>query len=270
MNTKDLLEFETFRELLSKNKYSSDATSCYFKIQCQFTDHHTDLVFDFEELLNEMHDDIDLQFVITLESENDDFVLRNWDLDPTVRLDVITGIKENPNLDAEEELREYLTTEEAILMAKNDSLVSEFYSDFEKLEIAFNIKVYESFIHEELHELGILNYELEWLNRENAVENLMDKIFETADVNNWRLKGSSNGYLVIEFNFLTPEIIEEVSSIIKEAKKEDYKYYQSIEAYDYLYDEIIGDLNDLKEKTLDEDKFSKINNLLNELTIKSR
>ena len=95
---------------------------------------------------------------------------------------------------------------------------SEFYSEYSENTFAFNIKVYESFIHEELLAFGLVNEEQEWDQRTQAVEQLVEEIEDAISpfsLEKTHQAGRSSGYLVLTFDDINLETAKKVCEIIE-------------------------------------------------------
>lgn len=245
----DLFSFENFE----------DFVSCYYT---ELTD-ETEL---FKDFLNESI--ITFAFCI---DEDDEYEFYNYQLDPKLRLKLVSGSLLHYEIDAYLiEIFEEIVT---INYALEQKIVSEFYSDFESNEIAFNIKCYEEFLNEDLKVLGFYGndddsiYNSEYYNREDALEIFSDDLCNHLElkVESQGCAGKSGGYLVLKFLELNIKSLEKVISLIEDALIDFPSYYQKLENLDE--DEVAEFISELDEEELDEEQKEVYEKLKLEITV---
>jgi len=274
MNLDSIKEYEGLKEFLKENTYSSKWIEGYVEMQPFFYDEISNAYYNLEEMEETEMDELDdLTFCMSFEHQDQEYFLENW-LNSPDRVRIMLNVMSNPNEDVQEILLEFFTQEAAMKTADDHKLVNEFYSDYERNQVAFDIKVYEDFVHPDLLAWEILSYDEEGQNRSHAIHSLIEEIendeeLNDLDVYNWEIEGKSGGYLVLEFGNITPKEMEKIIEIIEKAKENNWKEYQSLEYYRDIWDDIIDRLEELKEYAEEED-VEKMEKMLNEINEKRK
>lgn len=274
MNLESVKEYEGLKEFLKENTYSSKWVEGYVGMEPFFYDEISDAYFNLEEVEEIEVDELDdLMFCMAFEHQDQEYFLENW-LNSPDRVRIMLNVMSNPNEDVQELLLEFFTQEEAMKTASDHTLANDFYSNYEQNFVAFDIKVYEDFVHPDLLAWEILSYDEEGQNRSHAIDSLMEELqnhdeLSNVDILSWTIEGKGGGYLVIEFGDIMPKEMKKVIEVIEHAKETYWKDYQSLEYYRDMWDDIIDRLEELKDYAEEED-VEKMEKMLNEISEKRK
>lgn len=277
MNLKQIEHYDSYQSFLNEGTYESEH---------DYEENNIRFLFETGNDLTQ-YDSNDIDFLIEneeklfpwfqVETNGTWDEIFNWKMTPKQKMKIVTGVVKNPNGQLEDDLINYFEKEEALLTADYLDNSCSHYSDYENNKFAFNIKVYDSFVNEELYELGVLNDDDEWRHRNDAIESLVDDIEnnsllieEGIEILNWHREGRSGGYLVLTLDDATVKALEKIDEIITEAKKESPIFHQSIDRYEG-YDFVIETLEEKREEAIeekDQEKVKNIEKLLKEVDIK--
>ena len=248
MHVSEISDYPSFQQFLKEGIFNSPVTLRFLETNTIFqSNEDPDLSWNVDDLKEEFKDLCNLSVVFTIQDDDDSYEFSDWSKKNSLRLKVITGHLPNPNTLAQDKLNEFFNHEESIRIASTLPNVSTHYSDFESNTIAFNIKVHEMFAHEGLYELKLISEYEESDNRRSAIEDLIDFIADETNFAYSEQRGSSGGYLCFKYDSLTPKEIHQVHQIIEEATASSYKYYQTLDAYDYRLSDIVAELEEMHD-----------------------
>lgn len=261
-NFSDNKLFKSFilEEIIKSDSFSSSVSEYYAELHVKLYDEMNDELLDFHELeeLEDQDPPIDVVFDLYYEYEDNDYSYEifNWQKDPGKRISFLTGAEKHDNFYVEEHLLDVLTIEEAYLSTDSLSEFNAHYSTFSNNEFAFDIKVYEDFAHPKLLDLKVLSYDDEGENRSHEIRSFVEDLQEYPELGetkvvDWSIDGKGGGYLILQLSKPTSESLLKINEMVKKAKETSFKHYQTLEAYEYMYDFILFNLKEKLEEVQD-------------------
>lgn len=245
MDLSKIWNYHSFQEFARRGEFTSVHSDEFLKLNLLFVDNGSSTDYVTLEDLKEDYITLDNLQVYYVEEEAFEFT--NWILDHSIRLKVITGVRPNPNLEAQERMIEFFNREEVFEIASKTTPVSNHYSDFENNRIAFNIKVHELFVHDTLYKLDLISYFQENENRKEALQSLIDDMCHQIDFEFIGCTGRSDGYAIFQCDELTPSKILEACQLVEKTKENAASYYQTLEAYEHCFDDFLLELKDMDQ-----------------------
>jgi hypothetical protein len=239
-----------FQKLVEQGTYYNETTDQCIELTYHFRTKEEGNIGTLDDIImtKEHGENIQIGWSFTI-GEYDLYDIYIWHDDKTMRLPILLGTKKNPNEYAISGLTQCIEKEKAVTRLEQTDHYSKHYSNIEKKEYAFEIKVYENFLPAGWLDLGILSYMDESLNREQALTDLCEELRSECDFQFVGTRGRSGGYAVFTCDELCVEKVEKADKIITEAIKSSYKQYQDIRYYEHVFDEISSHILDqLDEK----------------------